>query len=365
MTTPRNRFLTALRGGTPDRVPTFELEFNDEAVASLAALFTGDVPPLKSPIDSPPEENRRRSDLFFTVVEGLDLDAATHVLAFDARRLPGRREHFTDALGVVYRNSAHGDPFPVEGPVKTAADLQHLHLPDPHAMLAPFRHWRSQVRRRALVCCIPGPFKLSWSLMGGMQHLLLAYALDRTFCLELARICTDFIVAILSAAIEAGADAVLLDGDIADNRGTLMSPDHYRRYLKPFHHECIAQARARGCPVIKHTDGNFWPVLDDLLEVGFDGLHPIQPQCMDIAVVKAHVAGRACLIGNIDCMHLLPCGTRAEVRAAVEATIREVAPGGGYVIASSNSIHPGCDAHNVLTLFRAARQYGRYPIAVP
>jgi uroporphyrinogen decarboxylase len=102
--------------------------------------------------------------------------------------------------------------------------------------------------------------------------------------------------------------------------------------------------------------------MDDLLEIGFDGLHPIQPQCMDIKEVKSYVQGRACVIGNIDCANLLPYGTEAEVVDAVKETIRAVAPGGGYVIASSNSIHPGCDPKNVLAMFRAARQYGKYPI---
>jgi len=70
-----------------------------------------------------------------------------------------------------------------------------------------------------------------------------------------------------------------------------------------------------------------WPILDDILEVGFDGFHPIQPQCMKIEDVKAHAAGRICLLGNIDCRDLLPFGTVGEVERSVRETIEKAAPG--------------------------------------
>ena len=162
--------------------------------------------------------------------------------------------------------------------------------------------------------------------------------------------------------MEVGADAILLDGDISAADNTLMSPEHYRLYLKPFHKECIELTHRQGLPIIKHSDGNFWKVMDDLLEIGFDALHPIQPQCMDIKEVKDYVHGKACIIGNIDCAYLLPFGTESEVMHAVKETIQAVAPGGGYILSSSNSIHPGCNPKNVMAMFRAARQYGSYPI---
>ena len=85
-------------------------------------------------------------------------------------------------------------------------------------------------------------------------------------------------------------------------------------------------------PIIKRTDGNIWPILDGLLEAGFDGIHPIQPQCMDIKQVKD--------------------------------MIRKAAPGGGYILSSSNSVHPGCKGENVVAMFEAAKKYGTYPISI-
>jgi len=111
---------------------------------------------------------------------------------------------------------------------------------------------------------------------------------------------------------------------------------------------------------VKHSDGNVWPILDDFIEVGFDGYHPVQPQSMDIGEVKTHLSGRACVIGNIDCRDLLVSGTEDEVEKSVRETIEAAAPGGGYIISSSNSIHPGCRPENYVAMLRAAQKYGGY-----
>ena len=98
-----------------------------------------------------------------------------------------------------------------------------------------------------------------------------------------------------------------------------------------------------------------------LLDAGFDGIHPIQPQCMDIGQMKEDFGKRTCLLGNIDCGFLLVQGTPEEVRQSVKETIAQAAPGGGYIISSSNSIHPGCKPENYLAMVEAAREYGHYP----
>ena len=81
---------------------------------------------------------------------------------------------------------------------------------------------------------------------------------------------------------------------------------------------------------------------------------------MDIEEVKSHLAGRACILGNIDCRDLLPFGTEEEVERVTRETIEKAAPGGGYIISSSNSIHPGCKPENYIAMVRAAHKYGGY-----
>ncbi|MCK4816239.1 nucleoside 2-deoxyribosyltransferase, partial [bacterium] len=114
----------------------------------------------------------------------------------------------------------------------------------------------------------------------------------------------------------------------------------------------------RGSMIAKHSDGNVWQLLDEWMEVGFDGFHPIQPQCMDIKEVKHYVGKKMALIGNIDCRTLLVLGSEEEVKETVKETIEVAAPGGSYIISSSNSIHPNCKPQNYIAMVEAAHQYG-------
>jgi uroporphyrinogen decarboxylase len=65
-------------------------------------------------------------------------------------------------------------------------------------------------------------------------------------------------------------------------------------------------------------------------------------------------------VGNIDCRHLLAEGTTEEVEAAVAQAIEVASPGGGYVLSSSNSIHPAVRPENLIAMVKAARKYGVY-----
>jgi uroporphyrinogen decarboxylase len=168
----------------------------------------------------------------------------------------------------------------------------------------------------------------------------------------------DFVLKAITMAIDRGIDAFVMPGDFAYERGLLFSLHDYHTFLKPLHREIVETVHQRGSMIVKHSDGNVWALLDEWIEVGFDGFHPVQPQCMDIQEVKKYVSGRMALIGNIDCRTLLVEGTEEEVRKTVKETIQRAAPGGGYIISSSNSIHPNCKPENYITMVEAAHEYG-------
>jgi uroporphyrinogen decarboxylase len=85
---------------------------------------------------------------------------------------------------------------------------------------------------------------------------------------------------------------------------------------------------------------------------------------MEIKEVKEHLRGKAFVPGNIDCTYLLPFGEKEAVVESVKETIRQVAPGGGYILSSSNSIHPGCKGQNLIAMFEATKKYGVYPLSI-
>jgi len=98
----------------------------------------------------------------------------------------------------------------------------------------------------------------------------------------------------------------------------------------------VDRAHALGLKVIRHSDGNLWSIMDILIDTGYDGLNPLEPQAgMDLKKVKDAHGDTICLLGNIDCKELLPSGTTAEVEDAVKQAIDVAAAGGGYIVCSS------------------------------
>lgn len=358
----KQRILTALNNAQPDKVPIFEALIDEPIIIDLAKILGVNVQkPTTGKGLLRAEGSREILDLYYLLVKGLGLDATSYEFSIGLEHIGDGRGR--DKYGRVYYLSEHGDPIVVEGPIKESSDIKGYDMvsklkPDDFAKV---QYIIDKVGKdRAHFMGLPDPFKTSWLLRGGMENLFIDYMLNPGLVHDLARIATDFSMAVIDMAATIGVDVMMMEGDLAGESTTLMSPKHYREYVKCYQREIVDYAHQKGLKIVKHSDGNVWPILDDFVEVGFDGFHPVQPQCMDIAEVKEHLAGKVCLLGNIDCRHLLPFGTEEEVEEAVKETIEKAAPGGGYIICSSNSIHPGCKAENYLAMIKAAHKYGVY-----
>ncbi len=170
--------------------------------------------------------------------------------------------------------------------------------------------------------------------------------------------------AFLQAQVQHGVDAVIGGEDWCGKSGPLISPRHYRRLVLPRLQKLTAECHRLGVPFIKHTDGNITRVEQELLvESGIDAYQAIEPAAgMDIGDLKRRFGDRLTLMGNVDCAHLLTFGTPEQVAAETERVIRLAAPGGGFVLTSSNSIHGGVPVENYLAMLETARRCGNYPI---
>lgn len=151
--------------------------------------------------------------------------------------------------------------------------------------------------------------------------------------------------------------------DIAYSEGLIVSPRLLRQRLFPWYKRMGQLCREHGLLYLFHTDGNVAEVMEDIVDCGFNALHPIEPKAMDIVDVKRRYGHRLCLIGNIDLSYTLTRGTPEEVDAEVRERIRQLAPGGGYCVSSSNSVTEYVPFANYQAMREAVLRYGRYPIA--
>ena len=140
-----------------------------------------------------------------------------------------------------------------------------------------------------------------------------------------------------------------------------MSPRHFRSLFYPGLRRVMGGYKELGLYIIKHTDGNLWPIIDMLVDSGIDCLDPLDPQAgMSIAEVKAKYRDRIAVKGNVDCAHLMTFGTPDETASATREALRQGMPGGGYICSSSNSIHSGVKPENYVTMVRTIRDAGCY-----
>lgn len=170
-------------------------------------------------------------------------------------------------------------------------------------------------------------------------------------------------LALTKILLEHGVQGIHGGYDWASNKGPMFSPRHFRKFVFPRLKQITDLCHQFNVPYIKHTDGNINALLDDLIDAGVDGFHAIEPRAgMDIGAIKQRYGKRLTLIGNVDCSTVLVDGPLDAVRTQTKQVIRAAAEGGGFLLSSSNSIHPGVKPEYYLEMLATAREFGNYPI---
>ena len=156
--------------------------------------------------------------------------------------------------------------------------------------------------------------------------------------------------------------AIRMPDDLGHTGGTIVSPRFYREYIFPWHKRIGEMVHAKGLPYLFHSDGRIHEVIDDLIECGFNALHPCEPASVDIVELKRKYAGRLCLCGNINLDSTMTLGSPEDVEEEVKLRIRTVGPGGGYCCGTSNSVPEYVPFENYMAMIRTIQKYGEYPI---
>ena len=216
-----------------------------------------------------------------------------------------------------------------------------------------------------------GIFVLGWGDVcypGSTAHVtvfLEAMLLAPTLVKRYMEITTEGILAFVRAQAAIGVDGITGGNDWAFKTGPMFSVRHLREFIAPYLKRIVDETHRLGLPYIKHIDGDIrrhLPVLVD--EVGIDGLHSIEPGAnMSISDLKRQYGDRLTLLGNLDC-DLLARGSPEEIETQVLNLMREVAPGGGYIFSTANSVLMDVPQENLEAMLSAAHRYGRYPIDI-
>ena len=159
---------------------------------------------------------------------------------------------------------------------------------------------------------------------------------------------------------EAGVEVGLMCSDYCYNTGPFLSPAMFEEFIQPYLAKLIEEGKKNGMYMIKHTDGNIMPILDQLVDCKPHALHSIDPMAgVDIKEVKALVGHKVCLCGNVHCA-AMQTGTDDEVIASAEYCMTHGKPGGGYIFSTSNVPFKGMPPERyqmILDVWKRMRDY--------
>jgi len=337
MLTSRERVGVALARREPDRVPYCEVYISRAFAEPLMGW-----PPAAEHTNF--EENEFTLDEAKAVAERLGMDNITYVL-----RAPIYAEKVPGKAGTLYYG---------RGLIASEADLAMVHLPDPrdpalYAEAASFAEGKGPYSAWFITRIGIAPTMLSM----GIESFSLALYDDRPLIERLLDMYVDWVEVVAERVCQLGFDVFVTTDDISHGAGPFFSPQIFRELAYPRFERV---ARRITIPWLFHSDGNVTAFLDDLVDLGVSAIQPVEPGAMDIRAVKRAYGDRLCLCGNVD-MDLLARGTGEEVDRTVHDLIRDVAPGGGYIVTSGNSLAHYCRPENAVAMASAVRRYGAYP----
>ena len=197
-------------------------------------------------------------------------------------------------------------------------------------------------------------FECAWALRG-LEQLLMDFALAPEIAERVLDIPFHYHLTAAKRLVQMGVDMVWTGDDVGGQNNMIISPDCWRKFLKPRMANFIAELKAIN-PRVKvayHSDGMITPIIPELIEIGVDVLNPIQPASMDPAQLKRQYGHKLCFWGSIDEQHTLPFGTPAEVRAEVGQRLRTIGKNGGLIISPTHHVQLDTPLENFWAMQKA------------
>jgi uroporphyrinogen decarboxylase len=175
-----------------------------------------------------------------------------------------------------------------------------------------------------------------------------------------------FAVKMIKRIIDWGeSGSIMMGDDYGYKAGLLMSPRNYRKYLLPWLEQICKTAHKGGVKLLLHSCGDIYQIFEDIIKCGVDAIHPIEPTTAnpdyDIFKLNQKYGDQITFIGNVSPMDLAVKEPEF-IREYTKKLIREIGPGGGFILSSGHSINPAVKLENFLAMEETLKKYGRYPL---
>ena len=350
--TPRERVLTALRGGQPDVVPR-AISFTPAALETFRRGTGGANPQEYFGLEiqgvSP---TRTRLNTDFSKYHR-ELPEGTRIGEWGVAKVPGSTHHFVH----------------MEFPLANAASVEEVEAYPFPDLTADYRYEEMPARtqairdagRASIATVSSHNYVAAWNLRG-LENFLSDMVTNSHIAEAIIDRTTEMSCGMAERYARAGVDIIMYGEDIACQRGLVMSPAMWREWLKPRLKRVVDAAHwARPDAIfVYHSDGDVTEVIPELIEAGIDVLNPMQPECMDVVRIKDEFGSDVALWGGVSVQQTMPWGTPEDVREEVRHCMATLGKGGGYLISPSHTIEPEVPFANLKAFKEAVDEFGVY-----
>lgn len=348
----RERFMTALLGGKPDRVPIYEHLFSRKLMKEYLG-YTTELYDGKAQVEL---AKNIGIDCLWTPVNGFcGIEEIPHA----------PNEIYKDEWGVTYQKSGWPIIAQIDTPIKSREDWENYTMPliDTEYRLNILRDaYFANNDEIAIIMGILGPFTMmSWYFMD-FPTLAISMYTDPELIHEINEAFLEWNLGVVQLATKKGyIDCVQISDDWGSTDSLLISPDNFKTFFLPYLKRLVQGIKSMGIPVIMHNDGRIWDVLDDIVDCGINALHPLERAAgMDLKIVKERYKGKITPMGNVNNKITMASSNPEDVKKEVIECIQAAAEGGGYIIATDHSFHDLIPIDNVKMFIQTVYEYGKY-----
>jgi uroporphyrinogen decarboxylase len=380
--TPRERVMTALDHREPDRVPI------DLSQAAGDGITITAYRNLIEYLGLPERPIRVHNKLAQSAVVDEDVlqrfRVDTRALRLGEpdnwRDVPVGEDGYRDEFGLVRKRPKGGFYYDIvaspmaDMDTKTAIEQYDWPDPDDPGRFRDLKERAKELYRNtdyAVVLEVNCAYFLRSAELRGWENFYMDMAGEPEFAVALMNRYLDYRLRVAERALEEVGENVDIVMALTDDLGmydrTIISPEMYRQLVKPLQKRLFDFFKARTKATrFYHCDGAVYPILEDFIEVGTEILNPVQVSAAgmgDTAKLKREFGDRLSFWGGIDTHQVLPFGSVEDVKREVRQRIGDLGPQGGYVVCPVHNIQPEVPPQNIVAMYDAAYEYGRYPLA--
>jgi len=345
--TSYERVKTAIQHKEPDRVPAF-------------ASFTSEMSERLRD-----ESNVGSEDLGVRL--GNDMIQVS--IGIETSSSYSKEPEFMCPWGITWRNirnqfGSYSEivRFPLAGDEEK---LSRWNIPDPtkKELYEPMKRVIDQYGKKVWIAgsCRCTLFETAWYLRG-MDEFMVDLLTNEDYVNTLLDKILEYPRYALSEYIDMGADMVWVGDDVATQQGMMISPELWRKYFKPRYACLFKEFKTKNPDIIiaYHSCGNCSEIVADLIEIGLDVLHPLQPLAIDPIKVKREYGNRLTLMGGLDIQIVMPSGSPADVKAETIRLMKGCGKGGGFIIGGAHHFQKDTPIENILAFYKTVKEEGVY-----